>query len=107
MNETWKPVPIAPGYEVSDCGSVRTYRPQCGRGELLKEPREVQTFPAKNGYQRVNLYIGGKMKPMEVHRIMAIAFLGDQSARFRLVRHLDDDKTNNTIGNLAWGGNKE
>lgn len=104
MKQTWKPVPFAPGYDVSDCGNVRSWRPRNGIGALSKVSRPVKLVPGDNGYWRVTVTVDGKRKMMEVHRIMAITFLGDQSDRFRLVRHLDDNKKNNVIGNLAWGG---
>lgn len=38
-----------------------------------------------------------------LHRLIAEAFYGKRSDHVFMVRHLDDDPTNNALWNLAWG----
>lgn len=42
-----------------------------------------------------------------VHRIVAETFLGPPPFEGAVVRHLDDNPTNNRVENLAWGSHKE
>lgn len=85
----WRDIPGFEGYEVSEYGDVRTSR-----------GRELRGF--SNGkYLRVTLKLGGKWKKILVHRLVAFAFLGEPTGP--IVRHLDDDQTNNHWSNLAYG----
>lgn len=58
------------------------------------------------GYQRYRLSREGKTKTVLVHRLMAQVFLPNPLG-LPVVRHLDDDRSNNTLGNLAWGTHAE
>lgn len=77
-------------YEVSDQGAVRRVG-----GELLS--------PLTRGrYLAVNLSRSGRRETVDIHRLMAEAFIPNPDA-LPLVRHLDDVGTNNVLRNLAWG----
>jgi hypothetical protein len=57
-----------------------------------------------NGYLRVGLYKGRKVKYFTVHRLVALAFLpciGEQ------VNHKDLNKENNDVSNLEWISRRE
>lgn len=88
----WRAVAGFPGYEVSDDGRVR----------IARWCREMPGSPDGNGYVIVVLRRGGRRYSRPVHRIVADAFLPNPD-ELPLVRHLDDDPTNNTVDNLAWG----
>jgi hypothetical protein len=69
--------------------------------------RERKTVPDEDGYLRVGLIIGGKLKLIGVHRIMAWVFHGPPCDARQEARHLDDVKTNNVPSNIAWGTRKQ
>jgi len=87
--EEWRSIPGFPNYEVSESGIVRNVN-----GTVL--------VPFKNGkYDRVSTNHDGVRRKMLVHRLVAFAFLGEPTGP--IVRHLDDDQSNNHWTNLAYG----
>jgi len=99
--EIWKSVVDYPDYEVSSCGRVRriTVNP-------FKPNRPVPYFmkalPSPSGYLRVHLSGNKTHSTLPVHALVLKAFVGPR-AKGAVCRHLDGDKTNNNLGNLAWG----
>lgn len=104
MEEIWKTIPGASKYEVSNTGEIRSWNTQ--RGSWAKEPRLMKKkLNKKVGYYNIGItYDDGTQKTRYLHRLIAQAFLGDQ--KDRLVRHLDDNRLNNKLENLAWGTQK-
>ena len=93
--ENWRSVPGWANYDVSDLGRVRGPRG-------LKTP----TISA-NGYHVVSLSCGtGSSRAHLVHHLVLSAF-EPETRNGRDTRHIDHDRTNNRIGNLAWGSAKE
>lgn len=90
-----KPIPSAPGYWVDEIGEVYNHR---GR-------RMAQQVTAK-GYCRVHLQINGEPKSKTVHSLVADSFIGPRPKGLQ-VRHLDGNKANNHLINLAYGTAKE
>lgn len=90
MSETWRPVPSAPGYEVSSRGQIRS-------------PRTVLSqFVHPDGHLQLTL----GQRHVYAHRIVAEAFLPNPF-NHPIVRHLDGDAANNVVENLAWGTHQE
>lgn len=96
--ETWLPITGLEGrYEVSDLGRVRSLR--FGKERILKARSAngaaghlgVCLLPKTNHY---------------VHRLVAIAFLGEPEDGM-VVCHRDGDPTNNCVENLRWGTRKD
>lgn len=86
--ETWRTVPSAPGYRVSDRGRVKS-----PSGKLIGSANHIR------GYRRVS--IAGH-RVVFVHQLVAEAFLGP--AEGRRVRLLDtSDPTNVALENLRYG----
>ena len=54
-------------------------------------------------YPSVRLWDHGNNTRLRVHVLMAENFLPERPSVAHVVRHLDGDKTNNHILNLAWG----
>lgn len=104
----WVPIKGYVGYEVSDCGQVRTYRPKNGRGPLVDTPRLMRQDKAKGKtYWRVALSGNdGRTHYRPVHQLVATAFHGDRPSGTE-VRHLDGNSENNRSTNLCWGTTQE
>lgn len=105
VNEIWKPVVgFEEYYMVSSLGRVKTIeRVMVDSKGHTKRVQEKIKVPSiwKNGYLRMNLYFNGSSKFMYVHRMVAMAFLGDFSETLE-VNHKDENKANNSVDNLEW-----
>lgn len=88
--ESWKPVEIAPKYQVSSLGRIRA-----------KDGKIMRETPNQYGYAVVNLYHGTKIISRGLHRLVAQAFLPNPQ-QLPMVNHKDGIKTNNAIENLEW-----
>lgn len=105
----WRAIPGYEGrYEVSDDGQVRSL-PRSEVGHRNGKPyvrhrngRLMRPATDRDGYQRLCLLKDGVREYMAVHVAVLLAFVGPRPAG-QLGRHLDDDPSNNRIGNLAWG----
>lgn len=99
--ERWLPVVGWEGlYEVSDLGRVRSLPRKHTRGRI----RKLQI--GKNGYWSVALSLNEIRKTYTLHRLMAEAFLGPRPEG-QEVRHLDDNRLNCNLSNLAYGTRTE
>lgn len=101
--EDWKPVAGFDGYEVSDLGRVRSWRPY--RGTAV--PRVLSPLDNGHGYKQVTLVCGRARLKRHIHRLVAETFLGTAPFDAAEVCHADGDKGNNSIGNLRWGTHRE
>lgn len=100
MEETWKEVVGYEGlYEISNLGRVRSHHPSPRRkSEFLKDANI-------RGYRMVVLSKGDGSKPKSalVHRLVAIAFLGEApDVRRPTVNHKNLNKADNRVENLEW-----
>jgi hypothetical protein len=100
--EEWRSLPGWDCYEVSDKGRVRKSVSVTPHGHVRKCRVLKQDFLGYGGYARVQLRRDGRHTSALVHRLMAMAFIPNP-ALLPLVRHLDDDRRNNTLSNLEWG----
>ena len=91
-------------YQVSESGQVRSVDwvvinkrgiKQVFKGKMLK--------PTVNalGYYTVTLTKDGRGKPVLLHRIIAKAFIPNPLG-YNEINHIDENKLNNSIGNLEW-----
>jgi hypothetical protein len=63
----------------------------------------VATWLNHDGYPKLHLSKDGKQTNHRVHRLVALAFLGEhQNALHSEVAHLDGDRSNCRAGNLKW-----
>lgn len=103
MSEEWRDVPGFNGtYSVSSEGRVRrnpgrTSNGRCWKGGILKKRLN------QDGYHRYTLYREGEPHYRTVHRIVLESFQGPPPSGKTLALHRDDDRNNNTVGNLYWG----
>ena len=61
---------------------------------------------ANTGYQLFRIRIHKKPKCYRLHRILAECFIPNPEG-LPFVKHKNDDRTNNTVGNLEWGANPD
>lgn len=88
-----------PDYYINKAGVVISFR----RGT----ERQMKLSKDKDGYLFVILYdLTGKPHTKKIHRLLAEAFIHND-ADYPIVRHLDDNKTNNDLENLRWGTLKD
>ena len=90
----WKKIKDFEDYEVSDEGEIRN-----SEGLILSQRL------SRNGYLRVNLKSKGKYKTVEIHRVVAQAFLG--AIYKKQVHHKNGDRTDNNVTNLQIVSKKE
>ena len=105
--QTWKDIPGFVGkYQVSDLGKVRSIvRTSDGYEQIGKE---LKGWVNDSGYQKVDLNSSSlRRKTLSVHRLVAIAFLGDYTEDELEVAHNDGNKLNNKLENLRWTTSKD
>ena len=91
-----RPIPNAPGYLCGQDGSVWSVK----SGVL----RQMRTFVRdRTGHYGVNLMVGGRMRMCSVHRLIALAWVGEPPSDAHVVMHLDDNPAHNAASNLAYG----
>ena len=91
---TWK-------YDVSNFGRVRINEHLDAFGRL-QESRILKPVLDTGGRRVVQLHTGRKpVKRIYVHKLVAAEFI-EKPADAELVKHIDGDKTNNRVDNLAW-----
>lgn len=95
MEEIWKNVVSYEGlYKVSNLGNVAKIHPKTG--ELI-----LKKLSKRDGYLTTGLTKGGKTKSYLVHRLVAVAFLENESVK-PYVNHIDGNRANNNVNNLEW-----
>jgi len=105
--EQWRDVVGYEGlYEVSNIGNVRSLdrevRNPTGGGMRLRKGRLLRHSYHKHGYPRVSLYDEGIKTTVDIHRLVAEAFI-DNPDNHPFVLHNDDNPKNNSVDNLRWG----
>lgn len=97
----WRPIPgYEATYRVSSMGEIESIPRPRTRGGLLK------VRVGKRGYPSVTLVQSGIQQTHEVHRLVALAFLGPRPDG-HVVRHLDGDPLRPHADNLAYGTSSE
>ena len=91
--ETWKDIP-GTDYKVSDLGGVASRK--FGKWRVLRPGR------ASCGYKVLATFENGIPSAKLVHRLVALAFLGQPPTPQHQVNHIDGDETNNRADNLEW-----
>ena len=92
----WKAIPNYEGlYEVGDNGQVRSLHNRYKNKEFLKQS------VGSRGYLLVTLCKNGVQKTINVHRIVANAFVPNPN-NLPCVNHKDENKENNSASNLEW-----
>lgn len=104
MTEVWKEIPNFPGYEVSDLGRVRCWRPW-GFRRVTGEPRIVKA--KGHGTKRYLAVVLGYRGPTkEIHRLVAELFVPGRSPGLDAA-HQNGNKHDNRAANLRWKTRQE
>ena len=94
--ETWKPVPFADEYEVSDLGNIRRVAPAIKR----RDYGPIRGSLTYQGYMAVTLrHKGKRLQPRFLHRIIMEAFHGPSDLH---VNHINGIKNDNRLCNLEY-----
>lgn len=87
----WRHIPGYDGYQASDDGQIRRIMD----GETLNQ------YHHDSGYRSVSIYRTQKSRVPLVHRLVALAFLGEPPEGYQ-VNHKNGDKADNRLSNLEW-----
>lgn len=111
--EIWKPIPLWEGYySVSNLGNVRSEKrivtDSRTKSSYIIQEKLLKKYSDNSGkgYYRVSLSKNSKIKYVQIHRLVAWAFIGIQDKTME-VRHLDGNCKNNNVNNLAYGNRSQ
>lgn len=104
MEEKWKTIEGYPNYQVSSLGRVKSIERKEKYKNVYRTRKEKILKPNKhsNGYLLVKIFNEGKAKKILIHRLVASAFVQNNSLFNNEVNHLDENKENNCASNLDW-----
>lgn len=94
-------IPDHPGYRVLRDGRVQTKWRQ-GATSPRFDWKDMRGMADPQGYRRVGIGTKGGRRTVQIHRLVAEAFIPNPR-NLPVVRHLDNDPSNNHVDNLAWG----
>lgn len=97
MGEVWEYIPGVPGYMISDRGRVWSEASQ-----MFLKPKRLD----RHGHLGFCFSVNGRRIYRYLHRLMADAFIPNPYD-YPVVRHLNDDPSDNTLENLAWGTQRD
>lgn len=105
--EIWKDIPNYEGlYEVSNLGRVKSlprYRLGISGCKVLVRGKILKFKIDRYGYAVQGLSFNAKLKTIPIHRLVALAFIGNSNPeKQNQINHKDGNKTNNHVENLEW-----
>lgn len=108
MKEEWKDIPGYEGlYQISNLGRVKSLaRKVKTKNGNYQGYNEKILKTRKKGYCIVSLCKDRKIKGMQVHRLVAEAFIPNPENK-PYVDHIDTNPQNNNVNNLRWCTQKE
>jgi hypothetical protein len=101
-SEEWREIPGSDGrYLASTLGRICTLYP---RKDGRYNPKIINTWISKIGYEHCKLSRDGKSRTCLVHRMVMFAFVGPSDLD---VNHIDGNKLNNCLSNLQYLSHQE
>ncbi len=102
--EGFRQIPGFPRYAIDANGTVlSTCRPGRANEYPWSEAKPLSAVTAKDGYLAFNLCMdNGRVKQRTVHTLVLTTFVEPRPNGLEC-RHLDGNKLNNHVSNLAWG----
>ena len=104
-HEEWRDVVGYEGlYQVSNIGRVKSmgWTVAGPNGSTCRrQGRIIKQSIKRDGYCQVRLYRDKTHKDWRVHRLVALAFIGEGGER-QYIDHIDGNRTNNAVDNLRW-----
>ncbi len=100
--ETWVRIPLAPNYSVSNKGRVKSHTAWHG----VPGPRVLRSANS-HGYRVVRILHDGKWKVRRIHQLVLEGFVGPRPEGCPEIRHLNGDRADNRLSNLAYGTRSE
>ena len=102
-NEIWMTIAGWPNYMISNMARVKSLSRlvPCGTSVGFRRVKDSILSPficKQTGYPQVVF----SRKKQNVHRLVAIAFLGDPPNPSAQVNHKNGDRSNSTLSNLEW-----
>lgn len=101
--EEWRDVIGLEGYQISNMGRIRSVDRTIAVGSHKRDivGLILKTNKDKDGYEGVNLKIGGKSYRKKVHRLVAEAFI-DNPDNYPCIDHINGIRDDNRVENLRW-----
>ena len=106
MKEIWKIIKDYENYEVSNYGRVRSLIFKNNNTCKKRKKPLIMKFSKRSGYYVINLRNENGRKSFQVHRLVAKAFLKEDTKR-KFVNHKDENRLNNKVDNLEYCTQKE
>lgn len=110
MNEIWKDIKGYENlYQVSNMGRVKSLERiiiRCDNKTQTIKEKILKTRIGNNGYYTIILSKKGEIKKIDIHRLIAIAFIPNPDNK-PCIDHINGDRTDNRIENLRWVTQKE
>lgn len=95
MKEIWKDIAGFEGvYQVSNEGRIKSFK-------INPKGRILSNKNSKGWYINVALKFQGKRRSVKMHQLVIEAFIGFASSRMIQIHHIDGNRQNNHLDNLA------
>lgn len=109
--EIWQPIKGYEGYyEISSFGRVKSiertiYHRRRKENYVIKE--KILTPALRGKYLKITLFKNNKRYQTSLHSLVLKTFVGNRPSPKHQTRHLDGNRFNNKLSNLAWGTCKQ